>query len=277
MKNLSGGGTRAYIGISAQRELPFILPGIETQKTIVRILSIWDDYLEKLDQKIKAKKQIKKGLTQQLLTGNKRLYGFSDIWINTSLGDLCTFQNGFAFKSTYFSDTKGIRLIRNRDLKDIPNENFLYFDSTNYSSEYLVNDGDVLIGMDGDFLPKLWSHGEALLNQRVGRLKEFHDSDPYFMYQLTRKILKKIENSTSSTTVKHLSSKQFEAELVTVPCLKEQIAIASILRCADNELDTLVCTRKLLTEQRKYLLNNLVEGKIIISENLEIKETVVHA
>ena len=70
-------------------------------------------------------------------------------WQTKRLGDVLEIQNGYAFDSKKFSDTLGIPLIRIRDLKKgIATE-------TKYSGEYdkrfEVNDGDFLIGMDGEF------------------------------------------------------------------------------------------------------------------------------
>ena len=42
----SGGSTRAYIGITAQRKLPIVLPPLPTQKKIAHILSTLDDKIE---------------------------------------------------------------------------------------------------------------------------------------------------------------------------------------------------------------------------------------
>ena len=88
VKSISGGGTRAYIGITAQLSLPFILPPLNEQNRIVSILETWDKTIEKLSKKIEVKKQIKKGFMQDLLTGKKRLSGFTDKWENLTLGSI---------------------------------------------------------------------------------------------------------------------------------------------------------------------------------------------
>lgn len=65
------------------------------------------------------------------------------------LGDVATFLSGFAFPSEKFHSTSsGLPLVRIRDV--VPGFSKTYFDGP-YDSRYLVNDGDVLIGMDGEF------------------------------------------------------------------------------------------------------------------------------
>ncbi|MFK4766421.1 restriction endonuclease subunit S, partial [Desulfobaculum sp. SPO524] len=61
--------TRNYIGITAQRKLPILLPPLPEQKKIARILSTWDKAIETVDKLIENSKQQKKALMQQLLTG----------------------------------------------------------------------------------------------------------------------------------------------------------------------------------------------------------------
>ncbi|HNR94790.1 MAG TPA: restriction endonuclease subunit S, partial [Kiritimatiellia bacterium] len=64
------------------------LPLLPEQEKIAEILGCWDEGLESLEKLIAAKKLRKKGLMQQLLTGEKRLPGFSKCWKEVSLGSI---------------------------------------------------------------------------------------------------------------------------------------------------------------------------------------------
>jgi type I restriction enzyme S subunit len=57
--------------------LQFIMPPVEEQKKIAKILSTWDRAIETLDKLIAAKTRLKKGLMQKLLTGEVRFKGMS--------------------------------------------------------------------------------------------------------------------------------------------------------------------------------------------------------
>ena len=92
LANLSGGGTRAYIGISKQVQLPFVLPAIEEQRAIAEVLSDVDALINALDALITKKHHIKQGTMQQLLTGKKRLPGFRGEWKDCELKD-CLLAN----------------------------------------------------------------------------------------------------------------------------------------------------------------------------------------
>lgn len=73
LKILSAQSTRAYIGITAQKQLDIVIPKIEEQNKIVEILSKLDNKLILLKKKSKEYQKLKKGLMQQLLTGKVRV------------------------------------------------------------------------------------------------------------------------------------------------------------------------------------------------------------
>lgn len=145
-----------------------------------------------------------------------------------AVGDLCTVFNGYAFKSAHFnSDRLGMPIIRIRDV----NTGFsgTYF-SGEYDPRWVVADGDILIGMDGDFRVNRWRHGQALLNQRVCRLQDFSpDILPGFMYYKVQGELDRIHRSITGSTVKHLSSRDLERSVIPVPPLEVQQEIVRIL------------------------------------------------
>lgn len=149
-------------------------------------------------------------------------------WPSAKIGELLRIQNGFAFDSNSFSDSKGAPLIRIRDLKDGRITETRY--SGTFDKRYIVKSGDFLIGMDGEFGCHEWKGGTALLNQRVCRLQDFSEKlEPRFLFYGISKYLKEIENSTTYTTVKHLSSKQISNIDIPLPPLAEQQRIVAIL------------------------------------------------
>lgn len=149
-------------------------------------------------------------------------------WQRKRLGDLLSVQNGYAFDSKEFNSSKGMPLIRIRSLKAGDEKETLY--SGEYDKKYIVNAGDLLIGMDGEFGCYEWKGGPALLNQRVCRLQGFgSELLPKFLFYGVNSHLKAIEEVTGFTTVKHLSSKQILDIDFLVPSIAEQQRIVAIL------------------------------------------------
>jgi len=175
-------------------------------------------------------------------------------WEPKRLGLALKFQAGFPFPSSGFNDArKGLRLIRNRDLRS---DDIVKFYSEDFDPNYVVNNGDVLVGMDGDFTPTVWEKGEALLNQRVGRILPRGDNDQRFLLYLLTLCLKGIEETTARTTVKHLSHSAVEDKHEPLPSSDEQQKIAECLSSLDEliaaqarKLDALKTYKKGLMQQ----------------------------
>jgi type I restriction enzyme S subunit len=153
-------------------------------------------------------------------------------WTEVALGDVCDVQSGFAFDSKRFTDRGGIPIIRIRDV--IRGES-----ATRYVGEYdprfLVHDGDLLVGMDGEFNRATWRGGEALLNQRVSRIASAGRSlDDRYLFHFLPGALKRIEDDTPFVTVKHLSSKVLKSIAIPLPPIEEQRRIAAVLDQADE-------------------------------------------
>lgn len=237
-----------------------IPPTLAEQQSIADALSDANALIESLDQLLTKKRQIKQGTMQELLSGQRRLPGFSGEWDVTQLGSVLKFQVGFPFSSRFFNEKDlGIRLVKNRDLKS---DDQIICYSGPYESTFLVTDGDVLIGMDGDFLPCRWSKGFALLNQRVGRIIPNSGLDLDFAYYYLLGPLKEIEQVTSSTTVKHLSHGDIEGIEKALPRIEEQMAIASVLSTMDDEITALESQLQKARHLKQGMMQELLTGRI---------------
>lgn len=84
----TSGGIQKFISLGQLRKLPLLLPPLPEQNRIVAVLETWDRAIETLTKKIEIKKNIKKGLMQDLLTSKKRLKGFSGKWETVELQDI---------------------------------------------------------------------------------------------------------------------------------------------------------------------------------------------
>lgn len=147
------------------------------------------------------------------------------------LGKAAVVLSGFAFKSDLFSESEGVPLVR---IRDVTRGHSRTFYTGAYSNDFLVGDGDILIGMDGNFEAARWNGGPALLNQRVCRIKGRPATlDDSYLFHFLAPALKKIEDATPFVTVKHLSAGDVRGIEIPLPPLPEQRRIAAILDQAD--------------------------------------------
>lgn len=131
-------------------------PDREEQTAIAEALSNMDSLISSLQRLIEKKKAIKQGAMQELLTGKKRLPGFSGEWNETSFADLFGFLPTNAFTRDQMTDTGTIKNIHYGDILtkygaclDISNTNVPYLSETvsakRYSESSYARSGDVII------------------------------------------------------------------------------------------------------------------------------------
>lgn len=185
-------------------------------------------------------------------------------WIWCRLGDVARPQAGFAFKSSLFNENnEGVPLIR---IRDILNDQTQVHYAGDYRDEFLVETGDYLIGMDGNFNVAKWQGPQALLNQRVTRLQWYSDLvEQRFVTIALQHRLFELQGKKAYTTVDHLSGKQIEDSPIPLPPLSEQrriVAKVDGLMSLCDELESLHSERVRLRDRAsRSCLDRLVSSR----------------
>jgi len=208
------------------------------------------------------------------------LVGAHSSWERVRLANVAHLVNGFAFKSGHFHETEGTPLLRIRDiLKGTP--------GTRYNADVddpkmkFVSNGEIVIGMDGDFNSAIWKGGKALINQRVCALKT---DERFYSQKLLSFVLpaylKLINDHTSSVTVKHLSSKTVQNIPLPLPPLMEQQRIVekieTLLARLDKGEEAVREVQTLLTRYRQSVLKSAVTGQLTADWRAERKSQLEH-
>lgn len=87
------------------RDFLLALPSVKEQEAIANALSDMDAYIESLEKLIAKKRLIKKGVMQELLTGKRRLEGFTDKWITKTLGSIAELYQPQTISAKEFTDS----------------------------------------------------------------------------------------------------------------------------------------------------------------------------
>ena len=171
----------------------------------------------------------------------------------TKLIDICDIQYGYAFDSACFTeDDSYLPLVRIRDVKRGFSETFY---SGEYPEEYVIHKGDLIVGMDGEFNIARWKSIDALLNQRVCKLKAKEGTNEEYLRFALVKALKTIEDKTAFVTVKHLSAKELNKLELDMPGIEEQNVRAEIMA----KLEKVILHRK----EELSVLDNLIKARFV--------------
>ena len=269
LENLSGGSTFKELAKETLLNLNIPFPPSKEQQKIAEILSTVDEAIQKTDDIIAKTERLKKGLMQELLTKGIGHKEFKDTeigripkeWEVARFNNIINTLYGFAFVSEFFSEERGIPLIRIRDLGKNNTEAFY---TGPYEEQYLVKRGDILVSMDGEFNVYLWRGPSGLLNQRVMKIWPRCEEklDALYLYYASQKTLKSFEDQIAATTVKHLLTDHLQLIKIPLPSLQEQQKIIEILSTVDEKLETLKQEKAKLERIKRWFMEELLSGRI---------------
>jgi type I restriction enzyme S subunit len=191
-------------------------------------------------------------------------------WDIFPLFDAISVQYGFPFATEQFTDEiTNIPIVRIRDILEGTTSAYSF---ENTDEKYCLNEGDVLVGMDGNFHMNFWHNNIAYLNQRCVRMRPYRDSSisSIQIYYNIQPYIKAKEQNAKGSTVGHLSDK----DLKGLYLIKPAISLSFNPRKVFDELLALIIENKQqilsLTKQRGELLPLLMNGQVSVNSDLSV-------
>lgn len=250
------------------KNLYILYPSPVEQRAIAAALSDIDRLIEALDKKIAKKRLIKQGAMQQLLTGKKRLPGFTDPWVEKRLGEIGVWVKGQSLsKNDIIPNGKNI-CIHYGELFSYGEVITLPVSRTNCQPT-TISLGNEILFPDSDVTPDGLGRCSALLIKgviigsgiNVLRHKPLYDTS-FVSYSININRSKIIDRVTG-TTVKHINSKELSEIMINIPKNKEeQTAIATILTDMDKEIADLEAKRDKYRLLKSGMMQKLLTGQI---------------
>ena len=247
-------------------ELP--IPTIEEQQKIAFLLS-------GLDEKVKTNERINNNLFEQMQALYKAWFvdfePFGGVrpsnWNDTNIYAIANIIYGAPFASKLFNtDGLGKPIIRIRDLKE---QAFVTFTTEEHPKGHLIQPGDIVVGMDGEFRPYIWGNEPAWLNQRVCIFESNRPQGKAFVLYTIKPLLNKIEQTQVATTVIHIGKKDFDAFEIILP---DEATLDSFDSITAPMIEQIVNNRlqnKRLAVLRDTLLPKLMSSELNVS-NIEL-------
>ena len=259
--------TSAYPSIKPSdiENLEVDVPDIKTQRKISAVLV-------SIDEKIHSNTEINKNLFEQMQALYKAWFvdfePFGGVrpssWNDTNIYAIANIIYGAPFASKLFNtDGLGKPIIRIRDLKE---QAFVTFTTEEHPKGHLIQPGDIVVGMDGEFRPYIWGNEPAWLNQRVCIFESNRPQGKAFVLYTIKPLLNKIEQTQVATTVIHIGKKDFDAFEIVLPdeatldCF-DSITAPMIEQIVNNRLQN-----KRLAVLRDTLLPKLMSGELDVSD-----------
>lgn len=251
IQNCATGTSNSMKNISKEQllGLEILYPSFREQTSIAEALSDVDSLISSLQKLIEKKKAIKQGAMQQLLTGKKRLPGFSGEWEKISLGDVLNYEQptDYIVKSTEYTKT-GIPVLtagKTAVLGYTQEKDGVY-----HKLPVILFDDFLTVSKYIDFQFKVKSSAVKMLS-----LKRVTDNLKV-IYELMQMIAFSVADHQ-----RHWISK-FSKFDIYLPLANEQQAIAQVLSDMDSEIEQLEKKLSKYQQIRQGMIQELLTGRI---------------
>lgn len=252
--------------------MPISLPSLPEQRAIAAALSDVDALLAKLDQLLAKKRDLKQGAMQQLLTGKRRLPGFSDKWEIVKAGDIGRFRGGSGFPIMFQGATTGeYPLFKVSDMNNVGNETFMET-ANNYISEGVRKQlgasafpaGSIVFAKVGAAIflerKKILCRASCLDNNMAAFVMDGKRAHCRFIHYIL--LNTSFGSLVSTTALPSLGGKVLSEIELPLPPLPEQAAIAAVLSDMDAEIAELEARRGKTRALKQGMMQELLTGRI---------------
>jgi type I restriction enzyme S subunit len=275
IRNSSNTGSQENLNSQIVKAISIALPSQEEQRTIANALSDADALIESLEKLIAKKRSIKQGAMQELLTGKKRLPGFSGEWVVKQLGEVGELKNGINKNKEAFGhgnpfvnlmDIFGFSAISNNELLGLVNSTDLE------QKTYDLRSGDVIfirssvkptgVGLTAvilNNLPKTVYSGFLIRFRDEGLLDLSFKK--YCFYE--EGFRKKVIGASSVSANTNINQNSLKLLNIAFPATKaEQTAIAEVLSDMDTEITALETKLTKARMIKQGMMQELLTGRI---------------
>ena len=264
LKQYYTGATIMHMPGQKLKEVVIDKPPLDVQRKIGDYLEAFDDLIENNQKQIKLLEEAAQRLYKEWFV-DLRFPGYEDVeivdgvpegWKEEKLIDIANVQYGFAFDSSLFnSQGKGKQIIR---IRNIPSGITDDYTTQEADEQYIVSNGDIVVGMDGEFHINSWCGKTAYLVQRTCKFIPKKELMRGWLLQAIYGPIKYFEKTVVGATVAHLGKKHIDTiELLTGP---DELYIP--FKTLFDKRQLLLNQNILLSEARDRLLPKLMSGEI---------------
>ena len=252
------------------KAFPIAFPPLHEQHAIATMFSDVDALIASLDKLITKKRNIKQGAIQLLITGKKRLPGFSGEWESKLLGELAVFYKGKGLAKSGL-DPFGLEpCIHYGELfTKYPESISRILSRTNTTSGIFCSIANDVLMPTSDVTPNGLATASCIHQDKVilgGDILVIRVAPSIlngsFLSYVIRQLRNQIMQLVTGTTVFHLYSSDMKKFTFSMPPVEEQRAIVKIVDDMDAEINAIEARLKKTLAIKHGMMQALLTGKI---------------
>lgn len=250
-------------------EMKIPIPPLPEQQAIAQALSDTDSLISSLEKLIEKKKNIKQGTMQELLTGRKRVEGFSGEWEEKRLGDIAEIKDGTHQTPKYVKVGVPFYSVESVTKNDFVNTKFISKEEHKLlTKSFKIERNDILmtrIGSIGDCKLVDWEV-DASFYVSLALLKINKEVSSNFIchYTKTFSFQKEVDNNSLQSAIpRKINLGPISNIKIIIPkTIEEQSAIANILSDVDKEIEALEQKLDKYKSIKEGMMQELLTGRI---------------
>jgi type I restriction enzyme S subunit len=267
------GTTFLEISKTALEGIEVLLPVDKSeQHAIAEVLSDMDGYIASLERLIAKKRAIKQGAMQELLTGKRRLPGFTGEWVEKKINGLGIFISGNGFPIAFQGEHIGLPFYKVSDFNNGGNEttmdkanNYITNNVADLLNCNIIPRNSIIFAKIGAAIflerKRMVLHDCYIDNNMMAFLADDNKVFAEYIFCLLQTI--KFGDLITATALPSLSSKAIgEVARLFPPTIPEQSAIASILSDMDTEIEALTAKLNKAKLIKQGMMQELLTGRI---------------
>ena len=268
------GSTRAYVGITAQRDLPVCLPHIEEQKAIAAVLSSLDDKIDLLHRQNQTLEAMAETLFRQWF-----IVEAQEDWENTTLEQHTEVFRGISYKGsglTTFGLGKPMHNLNSVfEGGGYKNTGIKYY-SGDFKERHIVNAGDIIVTnteQGHDFrligypaiVPKYFGEN-GLFSQHIYRLVpkliSYLTTEYLYYLLMTPVVREQVTSATNGSTVNMLAIDGLQRPEFKLPPKEKIVGFTEAVKSCWKKNEINQNQIRTLETLRDTLLPKLMNGEV---------------
>lgn len=231
-------------------KMPVLLPPVSEQRRIATILSTWDVAIAKEQQLIEALQTRHRALTQQLLSGKRRLKRFKGEMKEVRLGEVCKISKGKALSSYQIVEGE-YPVIAGGKTSPYSHNSFTH------EKVITISASGAYAGFASFHLDKIWASDCSVI-EAIENISDINYLN--FQTQFIQPVLYGLQAGGAQP---HVFPKDISRIKIQFHCtLREQMVIGEILNTSEQEIQTHRRRLVALQQQKKGLMQVLLTGKV---------------
>lgn len=295
------GAVQQHFNVGSARQMRLHLPDIYEQRAIASVLGSLDDKIELNRRMNRTLEQMAAaifkawfvdfepvrakasgaasfpGMPQPVFDALPATFADSELgpipegWEVKSLDEIADYLNGLALQKYPPDDGPSLPRLKIAELRKGSTEG-AELSSARVPAKYIIHDGDVIFSWSGSLLVKIWTGGDAALNQHLFKVTS-ERYPKWFYYLWTAHHLEDFQRTASSkaTTMGHIKRHHLSDAKVVVPPADSSELMGMMTRTIQPLLELIIANdteSRCLATARDALLPKLLSGEVRVAEQL---------